>query len=318
MMRKTFITLSLFAIAFVATSAHAQEFIPLAPIPGLTTGITADQAGLANFLNNLYKYLIGLAAVIAVVEIIWGGLLYSTQDVPGSKTNGKEKIQNALLGLVLVLSPVLVFSIINPSILNLSINLPELDTKSGAPNQTGGTGGTGTQTVDATTNCTVTGTIGILQIATCPTESASKTWGATCTWGNLSSIEPLTISAGGAVAQNTISCSNKNSYVFIETIGVVSFSKAINTLRPLAQTVDNSENASSAISFANICNAAGRKTCISDIPKVTFSVECLPKPMTQIPASSGGSGKCYKETLTCENVSGNTKCVATPDWTPFQ
>ncbi len=134
-MRKTFFVSALFAVAAIASVAHAQGFIPLAPIPGLTEGVTANQAGLANFLNNLYKYLIGLAAVIAVVEIIWGGLLYSTQDVPGSKTNGKEKIQNALLGLVLVLSPVLVFSIINPSILNLSINLPKLDTVS-VPAQT--------------------------------------------------------------------------------------------------------------------------------------------------------------------------------------
>ncbi len=136
-MKKLSLVLSV-ASAFLLTLsvAHAQGFVPLVEIPGLITkGMTADQEGLANFLNNLYKYLIGLAAVIAVVEIIWGGLLYSTQDVPGSKTDGKEKIQNALLGLVLVLSPVLVFSIINPSILNLSINLPKLDTRSAAPAQ---------------------------------------------------------------------------------------------------------------------------------------------------------------------------------------
>ncbi len=143
-MRKTFFISALFAVTAMASVAHAQGFIPLAPIPGLTEGVTANQAGLANFLNNLYKYLIGLAAVIAVVEIIWGGLLYSTQDVPGSKTNGKEKIQNALLGLVLVLSPVLVFSIINPSILNLSISLPKLDTRSGG-------GGTPVQTTQPVT-----------------------------------------------------------------------------------------------------------------------------------------------------------------------
>ena len=58
--------------------------------------------------------------------IIWGGLEYATQDVPGAKGAGKEKILNAIFGLVLVLSPVLVFSIINPRILNLSLNLPRL------------------------------------------------------------------------------------------------------------------------------------------------------------------------------------------------
>lgn len=116
----------------VVPHALAQGFVPLAPIPGLTQGATADTAGLANFFNNLYKYLIGLAAALAVIEIIWGGLEISTKDSVSKQSDGKNRITQALFGLVLVLSPVLVFSIINPSILNLSVNLPPLDTKSGA------------------------------------------------------------------------------------------------------------------------------------------------------------------------------------------
>ena len=109
-----------------------KKFVPLAPIPGLTD-VQPDQGGLASFFNNLYKYLIGLSAVLAIIMIIWGGLEYATQDIPGQKQQGKERIQQAILGLVLILSPVLVFSIINPNILNLSINLEKLDTKPGLP-----------------------------------------------------------------------------------------------------------------------------------------------------------------------------------------
>ena len=111
--------------------------------------------GLATFFNNLYKYLIGLAAALAVIMIIWGGLEYSTQDSISKKSDGKQRIYDAIFGLVLVLSPVLVFSIINPSILNLSLNLKPLDTKSVWMD------GAGTA-VDAATataaGCTVTGT----------------------------------------------------------------------------------------------------------------------------------------------------------------
>jgi hypothetical protein len=81
---------------------------------------------IVNFFNNLYKYLVGLAAILAVIEIIWGGLEYSTQDSVSKQSDGKERIYGAIMGLILVLSPVLVFSIINPSILNLSLNLPEI------------------------------------------------------------------------------------------------------------------------------------------------------------------------------------------------
>ncbi len=123
------------------SGAQSQNgsFTPLAPIPGLTDSQSANSVinsnSLANFFNNLYKYLIGLAAVLAVIEIIWGGLEISTKDSVSSHSNGKERIQQALLGLVLILSPVIVFSIINPSILNLSLNLPKLDTKTGTPIQ---------------------------------------------------------------------------------------------------------------------------------------------------------------------------------------
>jgi hypothetical protein len=116
--------------------SSGSGFVALAPIPGLTQGVTADQAGLATFFNNLYKYLIGLAAILAVIEIIWGGLEISTKDSVSKQSDGKERITQAIFGLVLVLSPVLVFSIINPSILNLSLNLLPLDTKSGAPQAT--------------------------------------------------------------------------------------------------------------------------------------------------------------------------------------
>lgn len=114
-----------------ARSPAESGFVPLAPISGLTSVDDPDSAAnsknLADFFNNLYKYLIGLAAILAIVEIIWGGLEYSTQESPGGKSGGKERIQQAIYGLVLVLSPVLVFSIINPSILNLSIGLKPLD-----------------------------------------------------------------------------------------------------------------------------------------------------------------------------------------------
>lgn len=123
---KKIIFLSVFFLFFgVASHAVAQGFVPLAPIPGLTEQAVAngyiDSDSFALFFNNLYKFLLGLAVTLAIIEIIWGGLQYSTTDSIGNKEAGKKRIYNAILGLVLILSPVLVFSIINPNILNLSV-----------------------------------------------------------------------------------------------------------------------------------------------------------------------------------------------------
>lgn len=133
-MKKILLTTIVFLFVGLAPHAFAQGFVPIAPIPGLTEGGAATSGNLAEFFNNLYKYLIGLAAVLAIVEIIWGGLEISTQDSVSKQSAGKERIQQAILGLILVLSPVLVFSIINPSILNLSIGLKPLNLTAPAVN----------------------------------------------------------------------------------------------------------------------------------------------------------------------------------------
>lgn len=116
-------------------SNSSTGFVPLAPIPGLddNLGGSASASNLAGFLNNLYKYLIGLAAILAVIMIIWGGIEYATQDSISSKSNSRHRIEQALLGLVLVLAPALVFTIINPSILNLSLNLPVIQVAPNTP-----------------------------------------------------------------------------------------------------------------------------------------------------------------------------------------
>jgi len=120
-------------LAFLGFAPHvfAQGFTALAPIPGLTDispTAVIDGSVLALFFNNLYKYLIGLAATLAVIEIIWAGLDISFfhKDAVSAIVDDKGRIYNAIFGLILVLSPYLVFYIINPSILNLSLNLPPI------------------------------------------------------------------------------------------------------------------------------------------------------------------------------------------------
>lgn len=201
--------LSFFAIASTAL-AQGQGFVPLAPITGLTDPATLNAAGsknLADFFNNLYKYAIGLAAVLAVIQIIWAGLNIALhQDNVSSITDSKGKIYNAIFGLVLVLSPVLVFSIINPNILNLSLSLPVLNRA--APSAT--TGG-GTVTAPST-GCTMTHSGPYLETAVCAQGYAGS---YICSNGLTPIIPPCKVSNAASKkcldTSTTVYCAGKKS-----------------------------------------------------------------------------------------------------------
>lgn len=114
-------------------SCEAGQFCALAPIPGLTdpstSGSLINSNDLQSFFNNLYRYLIGISAILAVGMIMWAGAEISTnQGSLEKQLDARGKITSAIFGLILVLSPYLVFRIINPSILNLSLSIPPIDT----------------------------------------------------------------------------------------------------------------------------------------------------------------------------------------------
>lgn len=107
--------------------AHAAgtDFVPLLPsLPGLTE--TRDATSLAPFLSQVYKICIGLAAVLAVLQLMRAGVMYMGGDSITEKKDARALIGTSLAGLLLVLSPVIVFSIINPKILNLDISAGNL------------------------------------------------------------------------------------------------------------------------------------------------------------------------------------------------
>ncbi len=107
-----------FAIAHVTLAADTS-FVSMSQFPAFNSSASG---GLSGFINSLYKYLIGIAAILAVLEITWGGFLWMGSGASvTSKEAGRNKIMMALTGLLLVLSPVIIFSIINPSVLSLKL-----------------------------------------------------------------------------------------------------------------------------------------------------------------------------------------------------
>jgi len=99
----------------------ALTFTPNVPIPTLFSGAhTVDETLFGTYVNAFYIYFAGVAGILAVVMIMYGGFHYITSlGNPQRMNQGKEIISNALIGLILVLTSYLLLNIINPRLTKL-------------------------------------------------------------------------------------------------------------------------------------------------------------------------------------------------------
>ncbi|MDP2815810.1 MAG: pilin [Rectinemataceae bacterium] len=115
-----FLSLFLLGLPLVVFGQENPGFVALTTgVPFLENVGNADS--LSTFLNDIYRVCIGVAATLAVLQIMRAGIMYMGGDSVTEKKEAKNLIAMSIGGLILVLSPVVVFSIINPEILSLEI-----------------------------------------------------------------------------------------------------------------------------------------------------------------------------------------------------
>lgn len=103
---------------------QAFDYQLLEPLPGIGTGGKVSNFGV--YLSNLYKLSISLAAVLAILQISFAGFKYLTAESFGQKTDAKSKIQNSLIGLVLILTSYLILNTINPDLIKAGFGIPSV------------------------------------------------------------------------------------------------------------------------------------------------------------------------------------------------
>jgi hypothetical protein len=106
----------------------------LQPLPGVGSvynpiSTPGQPTNLSSYLNPMITVFIGICAVLAVVMILFGGIEYMTSELISSKEAGKERIRNALLGLVLALGAWTILYTINPNLLNSDIKATDINAK---------------------------------------------------------------------------------------------------------------------------------------------------------------------------------------------
>ncbi len=87
---------------------------------------TTEKYAFAKYLNAMIKIFIGICAVLAMIMIVVGGIEYMTSELISSKEAGKERILNAIFGLLLALGSYALLNTIDPALLDVSLSgLPQ-------------------------------------------------------------------------------------------------------------------------------------------------------------------------------------------------
>lgn len=116
-----YLSLLVLAVFYAPTVVFAEGYVNLVGIPGLAV----DSVDFQEVLNTVFRITIIAAALIAVVKLILAGAKYVFSGLVTEKTDAKNDIQSALVGLLIILSAVLLLRTINPDIVNLPA-LPDL------------------------------------------------------------------------------------------------------------------------------------------------------------------------------------------------
>lgn len=110
--------------------AGAVGYTLLEPLPCIrgngvtcTTGEQITSPDFKTYVQYLFNLAIAIAAVSAVFMIVWGGFQYMTSEAPGVKSDGLKKVQNAVYGLLLVLSSFIILKTIDPRLVEISSTL---------------------------------------------------------------------------------------------------------------------------------------------------------------------------------------------------
>jgi hypothetical protein len=89
------------------------------PNPDPSKPPIGEVADLGSYVNTVYKYLLGISGLVAIVMIMIGGVQYVTSVGGGSISAAKERIQHAVIGLILLFCAALILQTVNPRLLTL-------------------------------------------------------------------------------------------------------------------------------------------------------------------------------------------------------
>ncbi len=128
----------------IISFAQSPSYVPLEPLPGTVTGTGCNTSNpfipdpndptrtipdpncttnVSTYLPSVFILLIALAGGLAVIMIVIGGIQYLSTDAVSGKSEGKQRIVNALVGLLLAIASYIILNTINPQTLKFNLTI---------------------------------------------------------------------------------------------------------------------------------------------------------------------------------------------------
>lgn len=124
---------TLFFLSGVITASAANidvgsiPYTALAPLPLGEGGDLLKTYTISTYLSGMFKLIIALGAAFAVLMGITGGIQYVASGIePAARNNAKERIEHAVLGLVIILTSYLILNTIDPKLVQFKFGLPPI------------------------------------------------------------------------------------------------------------------------------------------------------------------------------------------------
>lgn len=113
------------AIGQLPAAIVLAQFVPLEPLPPI--GNTQPATDLSGYLQWVFALGISIAGIAAVVSIVIAGIQYITAYGNASAIgSAKERIRQALYGLLLAICAWLILYTINPDLIKGTLSIPSL------------------------------------------------------------------------------------------------------------------------------------------------------------------------------------------------
>ncbi len=120
-------------VFFLPSTAFALDYSPLAELPFVGTGVQT----ISGYLLSIFRLLIGLAGVMAVVRMVLCGFQAMMSLNPAARGEASQCVVGAITGLLLAFSSWLILGQINPTLLETDFSPPSVSSVSSGGQQPG-------------------------------------------------------------------------------------------------------------------------------------------------------------------------------------